>query len=59
VIGSLLTAAGMTVWGWTLLALAALLLVQVVLGTAFVFGVGDTWLDVRERFRRRSSPGSG
>ena len=59
VIGWLLTAARATVWGWTLLAFAALLLYPVVLGTAFVFGIGDTWLDVRERFRRRSSPGSG
>lgn len=59
VIGWLLTAAGATAWGWMLLAFASLLLYPVVLGTAFVFGVGDTWLDVRERFRRRSSPDSG
>jgi hypothetical protein len=59
VIGWLLAAAGATTWAWMLLALAALLLYPVVLGTAFVFGIGDTWLDVRERFRRRSSPGSG
>ncbi len=59
VIGWLLAAAGATAWGWMLLAFAALLLYPVILGTAFVFGIGDTWLDVRERFRRRSSPGSG
>lgn len=59
VIGWLLAAAGATSWAYMLLAFAVLLLYPVVLGTAFVFGIGDTWLDVRTRFRRESGPGSG
>lgn len=53
VIGWTLRAAGATAWSWLLLVLATLLLYPVVLGAAFVFGVGDTWLDVRRRFRPR------
>lgn len=60
VIGWLLGAIGASAWTWLFLALATILLYPVILGTAFVFGIGDTWLDVRERFRRRSSSrGSG
>ncbi|MGD8495501.1 MAG: DUF2232 domain-containing protein [Gemmatimonadales bacterium] len=55
VIGWVLRAAGATAWSWLLLFLATLLLYPVVLGAAFVFGVGDTWLNVRERFGRRAA----
>lgn len=59
VVAWLIRASGASGWSWVLLALAALLLYPVVMGGAFVFGIGDTWLDVRERFRRRpSAPGS-
>lgn len=53
VIGWTLRAAGATAWSWLLLVLATVLLYPVVLGAAFVFGVADTWLDVRRRFRPR------
>lgn len=60
VIGWLLSAAGATAWSWLLVALATVFVYPVVLGAAFVFGVGDTWLDLRERFPRRpATPGSG
>lgn len=59
VVGWLLRAADASIWSWLLLALATVLLYPVALGAAFVFGIGDTWLDVRERFRARSSTGSG
>lgn len=60
VIGWLVSAAGATAWSWLLLALATVLLYPVVLGAAFVFGVGDTWLDLRNRFPRKPAPpGSG
>lgn len=59
VIGWLLTTAGATAWAWMLLAFASLLLYPVLLGAAFVFGIGDTWLDVRKRFRREPDSGSG
>lgn len=58
VVGWLLTAADASIWSWLLLALATLLLYPVAVGAAFVFGIGDTWLDVRERFRGRRSSGS-
>lgn len=54
VIGWTLRAAGATAWSWLLLVLATLFLYPVVLGAAFVFGIGDTWLDVRRRFRPRA-----
>jgi hypothetical protein len=56
VITWLLRESGATMWAWMLLALAALLLYPMVLGAAFVFGIGDTWLDVRGRIRSRRSP---
>jgi hypothetical protein len=56
VITWLLRESGATPWTWLLLALAALLLYPMVLGAAFVFGIGDTWLDIRERIRSRRSP---
>lgn len=59
VVGWLLSAADASIWSWLLLALATVLLYPVVLGAAFVFGIGDTWLDLRERFRSRRSTGSG
>lgn len=60
VITWLLGAIGASAWTWMFLAFATVLLYPVMLGTAFVFGIGDTWLDVRERFRSRpSSPGAG
>lgn len=52
VITWLIRESGASAWTWALLALAAILLYPVVLGAAFVFGIGDTWLDVRTRFRR-------
>jgi hypothetical protein len=45
-------AAATTVWSGVLLALAALFLYPVVLGTALLLGVGDTWIDLRERLSR-------
>ncbi len=59
VVGWLLSAADASVWSWLLLALATVLLYPVVLGATFVFGIGDTWLDVRERYRSRGSTGAG
>lgn len=59
VISWLVREAAASAWTWALLALAALLLYPVVLGAAFVFGIGDTWLDVRTRIRGEpQSPGS-
>lgn len=48
----LIRESGASAWTWALLALAAILLYPVVLAAAFAFGIGDTWLDVRTRFRR-------
>lgn len=45
-------AAATTVWSGVLLALAALFLYPVVLGTALVLGLSDTWIDLRERLSR-------
>lgn len=45
-------AAATSVWSAVLLALAALFLYPVVLGTALVLGLSDTWLDLRERLSR-------
>jgi len=56
----LVRAADASGWAWALLALTAILLYPVMLGAAFVFGIGDTWLDVRNRFRDAPrSTGSG
>lgn len=44
--------AATTVWSGVLLALAALFLYPVVLGTALVLGLSDTWIDLRERLSR-------
>lgn len=56
VITWLLREGGATPWTWLLLGLAALLLYPMVLGAAFVFGIGDTWLDIRGRIRSRRPP---
>jgi hypothetical protein len=45
-------AAATTVWSGVLLALAAMFLYPVVLGTALLLGIGDTWVDLRERLSR-------
>ncbi len=44
--------AATTIWSGALLALAALFLYPVVLGTALVLGVSDTWIDLRARLSR-------
>ncbi len=44
--------AATTVWSAVLLTLAALFLYPVVLGTALVLGLSDTWIDLRERLSR-------
>jgi len=41
-----------SVWSAVLLSLAAVLLYPVVLGTALVLGVSDTWIDLRARLSR-------
>lgn len=56
VITWLLREGGATAWAWLLLALAGLLLYPMVMGAAFVIGIGDTWLDIRGRVRRRRQP---
>ena len=45
-------AAATSVWSGVLLALAALFLYPVVLGTALVLGLSDTWIDLRARLSR-------
>lgn len=45
-------AAATSVWSGVLLSLAALLLYPVVLGTALVLGLSDTWIDLRARLSR-------
>ncbi len=45
-------AAATSVWSGVLLVLAALFLYPVVLGTALVLGLSDTWLDLRARLSR-------
>lgn len=44
--------AATTVWSAVLLSLAALFLYPVVLGTALLLGLSDTWIDLRERLSR-------
>jgi hypothetical protein len=44
--------AATSVWSGVLLSLAALLLYPVVLGTALVLGLSDTWIDLRARLSR-------
>ena len=48
-------AAATSVWSGVLLSLAALLLYPVVLGTALVLGLSDTWIDLRARLSRARS----
>ena len=45
-------AAATSIWSGVLLSLAALLLYPVVLGTALVLGLSDTWIDLRARLSR-------
>jgi hypothetical protein len=45
-------AAATSVWSGVLLVLAALFLYPVVLGTALVLGLSDTWMDLRARLSR-------
>lgn len=45
-------AAATTVWSGALLALAAVFLYPVVLGTALVLGLSDNWIDLRDRLSR-------
>jgi len=45
-------AAATSLWSGVLLALAALFLYPVVLGTALVLGLSDTWIDLRARLSR-------
>lgn len=45
-------AAATSVWSGLLLTLAAVLLYPVVLGTALVLGLSDTWVDLRARLSR-------
>jgi hypothetical protein len=45
-------AAATSIWSGVLLSLAALLLYPVVLGTALVLGLSDTWIDLRSRLSR-------
>lgn len=45
-------AAVTSVWSGMLLALAAVLLYPLVLGTALVLGLSDTWIDLRARLTR-------
>lgn len=45
-------AAATTVWSAVLLAVAALFLYPVVLGTALILGLSDTWIDLRDRLSR-------
>ena len=45
-------AAATSVWSGVLLVLAALFLYPVVLGTALVLGLSDTWIDLRARLSR-------
>lgn len=42
---------GVSLFGGTLLALGLLFVAPVILGGAMVIGLGDTWLDLRERAR--------
>ena len=49
-------AAATSVWSGVLLVLAALFLYPVVLGTALVLGVSDTWIDLRARLSRARRP---
>lgn len=44
--------AATSLWSAVLLAIAALFLYPVVLGTALVLGLSDTWLDLRSRLSR-------
>jgi hypothetical protein len=44
--------AATSVWSAVLLAMAALFLYPVILGTALVLGLSDTWLDLRTRLSR-------
>lgn len=44
--------AATSVWSGVLLAMAAVLLYPVVLGTALVLGLSDTWIDLRARLSR-------
>jgi hypothetical protein len=48
-------AAVTSVWSGVLLTVAAVLLYPVVLGTALVLGLSDTWLDLRGRLSRARS----
>ena len=45
-------AAATSVWSGVLLVLAAMFLYPVVLGTALVLGLSDTWIDLRARLSR-------
>jgi hypothetical protein len=47
-------AAATSVWSGVLLTLAALFLYPLVLGTALVLGLSDTWLDLRARLSARA-----
>jgi hypothetical protein len=51
------TAAATSLWSGVLLALAALLLYPVAIGTALVLGLSDTWIDLRARLSRARSKG--
>jgi len=47
-------AAATSVWSGVLLAVAALFLYPLVLGTALVLGLSDTWIDLRARISARA-----
>ena len=46
-------ARGVSAFGWVLLALAFLLLAPFLFAAALLIGLGDTWVDIRARARRR------
>lgn len=55
----MLSAAGVAPLTWLLLAVVGALMYPVVLGATFAIGMGDTWMDVRERLAGvNRSPGS-
>lgn len=49
----MMRAGNATIWGWSLIGLIGLLMYPFMLATAFVFGIGDTWIDIRGRMSRR------